>query len=168
LRDHWTNGLCHTETLGRRTVRRTCRQTAYASSASDQDDAACYAGSKTFADQPRIGGISHQSACPRTARHPALPSDLWTYSGTSRELYQLTVPRLANRSKKEMPFKAERRHHYWSVDIRYVDMHRLKNEDKIYCISILENYSRARSWLPLSPVGRIRRPISRLRRERTW
>jgi len=42
-----------------------------------------------------------------------------------------------------MPFKAERRHQYWSVDIRYVDMHRLENEDHIYCISILENYSRA-------------------------
>jgi transposase len=61
----------------------------------------------------------------------------------NRELYHLQMPRKSDRSKKEMPFKAERRHQYWSVDIRYVDMHRLENEDKIYCISILENYSRA-------------------------
>lgn len=61
----------------------------------------------------------------------------------NRELYHLEMPRKSERSKKEMPFKAERRHQYWSVDIRYVDMHRLENEDKIYCISILENYSRA-------------------------
>jgi putative transposase len=30
-----------------------------------------------------------------------------------------------------------------SYHIRYIDMHRLKGEDKIYCISILENFSRA-------------------------
>jgi hypothetical protein len=29
------------------------------------------------------------------------------------------------------------------VDIRYIDMHHIEGEDKIYCISILENYSRA-------------------------
>jgi putative transposase len=61
----------------------------------------------------------------------------------NRELYHLQMPRKSAHLKKEMPFKAERRHQYWSVDIRYVDMHRLENEDKIYCISILENYSRA-------------------------
>jgi putative transposase len=60
----------------------------------------------------------------------------------NRELYHLQMPRKGNRPKKEMPFKAERRHQYWSVDIRYVDMHQLEKEDKIYCISILENYSR--------------------------
>src|SRR5947209_19452224 len=51
--------------------------------------------------------------------------------------------RKSERLKKEMPFKADYRHQYWSVDIRYIDMHQLKNEDKIYCISVLENYSRA-------------------------
>jgi putative transposase len=61
----------------------------------------------------------------------------------NRELYHLQMPRKSGRLKKEMPFKAERRHEFWSVDIRYIDMHRLENEDKIYCISILENYSRA-------------------------
>jgi Integrase core domain len=30
-----------------------------------------------------------------------------------------------------------------SYHIRYLDMHRLENEDGVYCISILENYSRA-------------------------
>jgi len=61
----------------------------------------------------------------------------------NRKLYHLQIPQSKEHSKKDMPFKAERRHHYWSVDIRYLDMHRLENEDKIYCISILENYSRA-------------------------
>src|SRR5947209_17690527 len=33
---------------------------------------------------------------------------------------------------KEMPFKAERRHQFWSVDIRHIDMHHIEGEDKIY------------------------------------
>jgi hypothetical protein len=41
-----------------------------------------------------------------------------------------------------MPFQAERPHQYWSVDIRYLDMHTLGG-GHIYAISILDNYSRA-------------------------
>jgi transposase InsO family protein len=60
----------------------------------------------------------------------------------NRELYHLQMPRSGEHLKKEMPFKAEYRHQYWSVDIRYFDMHQLGG-GMIYCISILENYSRA-------------------------
>jgi putative transposase len=61
----------------------------------------------------------------------------------NRELYHLQMPRKGSgRPKKEPPFKAEKRHQYRSVDIRYLDMHRLGG-GMIYCISILENYSRA-------------------------
>ncbi len=45
------------------------------------------------------------------------------------------------REPKEMPFKASRRHQYWTVDIRYIDNDHLGYQ--VYCISILENYSRA-------------------------
>jgi len=61
----------------------------------------------------------------------------------NRDLYHLQMPSHKERYKAAMPFKAERRHQLWSVDIRYVDMHRLKGEGNIYCISILENFSRA-------------------------
>ncbi len=40
-----------------------------------------------------------------------------------------------------MPFKARRRHQYWTVDIRYLD-HGV-DDDAVYGISILENDSRA-------------------------
>src|SRR5713226_1576301 len=60
----------------------------------------------------------------------------------NRALYHLQMPSKGERPKKEMPFKAEYRHQYWSVDIRYLDMHTLGG-GMIYCISILENYSRA-------------------------
>jgi transposase InsO family protein len=42
-----------------------------------------------------------------------------------------------------MPFRAERRHQIWSVDIRYLDMHSLQGIEMVYCISILENFSRS-------------------------
>jgi putative transposase len=60
----------------------------------------------------------------------------------NRALYHLQMPRSGGRPKKELPFKAEYRHHYWFVDIRYLDMHQLGGE-MIYCISVLEGYSRA-------------------------
>jgi hypothetical protein len=41
-----------------------------------------------------------------------------------------------------MPFEASRRHQYWTVDVRYLDMHQLGG-GMIYVISILENFSRA-------------------------
>jgi transposase InsO family protein len=61
----------------------------------------------------------------------------------NRKLYHLQVPRKSDRPKAAMPFKAERRHQFWSIDIRYLDMHRLEGEENIYCISVLENFSRA-------------------------
>ena len=61
----------------------------------------------------------------------------------NRGLYHIKMPIHSRRLKKEMPFRAERRHQYWSIDIRYIDMHHIEGEDRIYCISILENYSRA-------------------------
>jgi transposase len=59
----------------------------------------------------------------------------------NRKLYHLQMPVRGGRPKKEMPFKAERRHQYWTTDIRYLDMHQLGG-GMVYCISILENFSR--------------------------
>jgi putative transposase len=61
----------------------------------------------------------------------------------NRDLYHLTMPSKGDRPKAAMPFKAERRHQFWSVDIRYLDMHRLPGVEMVYCITILENFSRA-------------------------
>jgi putative transposase len=61
----------------------------------------------------------------------------------NRDLYHLKVPRKGGRPKAQMPYRAVRRHQIWSVDIRYLDMHRLPGVEMVYCISILENFSRA-------------------------
>ena len=59
----------------------------------------------------------------------------------NRKLYGLPKPERVPREPKPMPFKAMRRHHYWSADIRYID-HGL-GDFKVYSITILDNYSRA-------------------------
>jgi putative transposase len=60
----------------------------------------------------------------------------------NRELYHIKMPVHGGRPKKDFPFQSTHRHHYWFVDIRYFDMHQLGG-GMIYCISILEGYSRA-------------------------
>ena len=60
----------------------------------------------------------------------------------NRDLYHLQMPSKGGHPKKELPFQSERRHQYWFVDVRYLDMHQLGG-GMIYCISILEGYSRA-------------------------
>jgi len=50
-----------------------------------------------------------------------------------------------------MPFAAQRRHQYWSVDVRYVEDHQLGTGKPVYAISILENFSRAFLASAISP-----------------
>jgi transposase len=59
----------------------------------------------------------------------------------NRTLYGLPTPTKAPRQPRPMPFAAQYRHHVWSVDLRYLD-HQL-GEFKVYCLTILDNYSRA-------------------------
>ena len=60
----------------------------------------------------------------------------------NRAVYGLPGPAKQPRPPKPMPFRARYRHQYWTVDLRYLDMHHI-DADPVYCISILENYSRA-------------------------
>jgi transposase len=50
-----------------------------------------------------------------------------------------------------MPFAAQRRHQYWSVDVRYIEDHQLGTGKPVYVISILENFSRAYLASAISP-----------------
>jgi hypothetical protein len=60
-----------------------------------------------------------------------------------RSLYGLDKPKASPKPKKEMPFKATRRHEYWSIDIRYIEHHQLLDiKGPVYVMSILENFSR--------------------------
>jgi transposase len=72
----------------------------------------------------------------------------------NRSLYGLPQPHGgAPRQRKEMPFKASFRHEYWSVDVRYIEEHRLPDvTGPVYLMSILENYSRAVLASKISPT----------------
>lgn len=60
-----------------------------------------------------------------------------------RALYGWEKPKGSNKPKKEMPFKASRRHEFWSIDVRYIEHHHLPDvPGPVYVISILENFSR--------------------------
>ncbi len=60
----------------------------------------------------------------------------------NRQLYGLEKPKCQPRAKLEMPFKATRRHQYWSADIRYIEEHLLPDPKPVYVITIFENFSR--------------------------
>jgi putative transposase len=61
----------------------------------------------------------------------------------NRKLYGLEKPERSPREKLEMPFKAVRRHQYWSCDIRYIEEHLLPDPRPVYVITVFENFSRA-------------------------
>lgn len=63
----------------------------------------------------------------------------------NRRVYGLKKPDGSAKAPKEMPFRAQRRHQYWSTDIRYID-HRLPDTPNVYSIAIMDNYSRAILW----------------------
>src|SRR6266576_6269035 len=65
-----------------------------------------------------------------------------TYAA-NRQLYGIEKkPKSAPRPKLEMPFKASRRHEYWSSDVRYIEEHLLPDPKPVYVITVFENFSR--------------------------
>jgi hypothetical protein len=62
---------------------------------------------------------------------------------SNRQLYGLEKPKRQPRAKLEMPFKAVRRHQYWSCDLRYIEDHLLPDPRPVYVITIFENFSRS-------------------------
>lgn len=60
----------------------------------------------------------------------------------NRRVYDLKKPDGSAKALKEMPFRATRRHQYWSTDIRYID-HNIQGVGQVYSICIMDNYSRA-------------------------
>jgi transposase InsO family protein len=67
-----------------------------------------------------------------------------------RQLDGLPKPKRSPPEKQPMPFAAQKRHEYWSADIRYLDTPNYGG-GRVYCISILDNYSRAILASAVSP-----------------
>ncbi len=71
------------------------------------------------------------------------PATCGRIMAANRQLYGLEKPQHSPREKLEMPFKAVRRHQFWSCDIRYIEEHLLSDPKPVYLITIFENFSRA-------------------------
>ncbi len=80
------------------------------------------------------------------------PSTCGRIMARNRALYGLDKPKRSPKPKRQMPFKASKRHEYWSLDIRYIEKHGLDRDKPVYVISVLENYSRALLASTLSPT----------------
>lgn len=80
------------------------------------------------------------------------PATCGRIMAANRQLYGLEKPKREPRAKLEMPFKAVRRHQYWSCDIRYIEEHLLPDPRPVYVIPIFENFSRAVLSSTISPT----------------
>jgi transposase len=80
------------------------------------------------------------------------PATCGRIMAANRQLYGLEKPKREPRAKLEMPFKAMRRHQYWSCDIRYIEEHLLPDPRPVYVITIFENFSRAILSSTISPT----------------
>src|SRR5260221_14073030 len=70
----------------------------------------------------------------------------------NRKLYGLEKPQRPPREKLEMPFKAVRRHQFWSADIRYIEEPLLPDPKPVYVITVFENFSRMVLASAISPT----------------
>lgn len=61
----------------------------------------------------------------------------------NRRFYGLKKPRARAGASRAMPFASDKRHEFWSADVRYLDVDEERFGGRIYVISILENHSRA-------------------------
>jgi transposase len=70
----------------------------------------------------------------------------------NRQLYGIEKPPRQPRPKLEMPFKATRRHEFWSCDVRYIEEHLLPDPRPVYVITVFENFSRMVLASAISPT----------------
>jgi hypothetical protein len=80
------------------------------------------------------------------------PATCGRIMAANRQVYGLEKPKRQERAKLEMPFKAVRRHQYWSCDIRYIEDHLLPDPRPVYVITIFENFSRSILSSTISPT----------------
>src|SRR5438128_7838486 len=80
------------------------------------------------------------------------PATCGRIMAANRQVYGLEKPKRDGRAKLEMPFKAVRRHQYWSCDIRYIEEHLLPDPRPVYVITIFENFSRSILSSTISPT----------------
>lgn len=94
-------------------------------------------------ENPELGEFRIHAALTQLGIHLS-PRTCGRILALNRRLYDLPTPRQEPHEPKAMPFRASRRHEFWSVDLRYIEHHEIAGvTGPFYVISILENFSRA-------------------------
>lgn len=92
-------------------------------------------------ENPLLGKYRMHAALKRLGIEVS-PATCARVMAANRQLYGLEKSKQPPRLKLEMPFKAVRRHQYWSCDVRYIEEHLLEDPRPVYVITIFENFSR--------------------------
>ncbi len=95
---------------------------------------------KKLQENPRLGAFRMHGALTQLGIHVSVRT-CGRIMAHHRSLYGLGKQAKENTEKKPMPFAASERHEYWTVDIRYLDTPLLGQQ--AYCVTILDNFSRA-------------------------
>ena len=80
------------------------------------------------------------------------PATCGRIMAANRQVYGIQKLPHSARPKLEMPFRAARRHQYWSCDVRYIEEHLLPDLRPVYVITIFENFSRMVLSSTISPT----------------
>ena len=107
-------------------------------------------------DNPLLGEYRVHTALKRLGIEVS-PATCGRIMAANRQLYGLEKPKREGqeRAKLEMPFRAERRHQFWSADARYIEEHLLPDPKPVYAITIFENFSRHLCFPPASRQRKI-------------
>ncbi len=111
-----------------------------------------YAAVRRLQENPAFGEFRVRAALARLGIHLGART-VGRILAVNRRLYGLEKPKGPVKEKREMPFRAERRHQYWSADVRYLDIvdEHLVGK-RAYAVTILDNYSRAVLASSVSPT----------------
>ena len=115
-------------------------------------DLKAYAAARRIQENPGLGAFRVRAALAREGIHLSART-VGRILAVNRRLYGLEKPKGPAKEKRDMPFRAERRHQYWSSDVRHLDVvdERLVGS-KAYAVTILDNYSRAVVASAVSPT----------------
>ena len=115
-------------------------------------DLKAYAAVWRVQENPALGAFRVRAALAREGIHLSART-VGRILAVNRRLYGLEKPKGPAREKKEMPFKAERRHQFWSSDVRHLDV---VDEGSVgcraYAVTVLDNYFRAVVASAVSPT----------------
>jgi putative transposase len=115
-------------------------------------DLKAYLTVRRLQENPEVGAFRVRAALARLGIHLSART-CGRILAVNRKLYGLEKPKGPAKGKREMPFRAKRRHQYWSADVRHLDVvDESLVGSKAYAVTVMDNYSRAVVASAVSPT----------------